>query len=612
MMSNAPEYIKRVNAALALREVPDYPAALAQLQIALKQAPNDVSVHLLLGLTHQDMENWEDAAACFRQILELDSQSQEARQGLGISLIHLEEDAEAVDLLIPINNLEPGNLPVAQALAQGLTNLEKVEDAIDILQNARVHQPGDASLALQLVELFENQDQVKEALAVVQETNAQCPAADLLVKQGDLYLEQHHYDEAINACKKAIEMDRTLGIAWVNLARAHMGKGELGDALAIIDEGSAENPADPFIVQIKAVILSMQNKESESLALYEKTIAQLREQNRVETLGTFFLWHVWAIRRYRGDKKALAQLEKYYRDEAADTDLLDPIRVNLLLSLGRYDQVISMLRGIEAPDAGASFYRDYFLALYGAGQPAEAFEYLRENLTRNAIDKEEIVDRLHSVAFDYYTKGQCKAAQDFLEFILEISPDDSRALNNLGFILTGEQQWEQALHLLQLAQQGGYIDLDILDANRAYIYTCQKKYSDAIKILDRLLPEIEPDKTAILRVPYPMPDRLFVINHPGRLVYIRIVVAANLSAAYYLAGQPEEAVSAAQRAIEANSKDCIPHAMLGCLEFCNGSKELAVKAWKKALRSEKSEQEKAMIKQWLNSVEMGETTTGTS
>ncbi len=599
MPDNTPEYIKRVNAALTLREIPDYHAALAQLKIAAEQAAEDASVHLLLGLTYQDLEEWEDSVPAFRRVLALEPQSQDAKRGLGISLIHLDQDQEAVDLLTPINSLEPENLPIAQALAQGLTNLDCFQLATQVLQSARTHHIDDTSLSIQLAEVYEKQKQFDRAIEVLQEAIAQHPTPDLLEKQGDLYLRQNYYDEAIELFQKATELDPTYATAWADLARAHLEKEDLDAALAIADQGLAINPLNIRILQIKAEIFGSQEKKTECLSIYQEIISLLREQQSFGQIEIFFILHVLKLWEYQGAKKALAQLEKYADDPVADPKLLVSFRVSLLIRLAKYKEAVTLLRSIKEPKPTSSYMRDLFIALYGAGQPQEAFAYLREQLSENKLDKNEIIDYLDNAAVGHYERGERQAAQDFLEFSLEIDANDARALNNLGFILIGEQQWERAQDLLQQAIQNGYNEPDITDANRAYIYIRQGMYPEAIEILEHTMAEPGDSQNAILRIIFPMPDRLYVIDHPERFIVIPMAVAANLAAARYLAGYREEAFYAAHEAIESDPEDCIGYAMMGCLEFCSGSSDKAVKIWRKALRKNKSKPEKAMIQAWI-------------
>ena len=60
-MNKHQEYLKRINAALALREIPDYDAALIQLNKALNLDFEDENVFFLLGITYDELNQLEKA-----------------------------------------------------------------------------------------------------------------------------------------------------------------------------------------------------------------------------------------------------------------------------------------------------------------------------------------------------------------------------------------------------------------------------------------------------------------------------------------------------------------------------------------------------------------------
>lgn len=99
MKTDASEHLKQINAALALREIPDYPAALIQLQRARELAPDDGSVYLLLGMTYQDMSQYDGAEESFRKAIEIQPDLLEAQQSLGLLLIRQRKHKEAIPFL---------------------------------------------------------------------------------------------------------------------------------------------------------------------------------------------------------------------------------------------------------------------------------------------------------------------------------------------------------------------------------------------------------------------------------------------------------------------------------------------------------------------------------
>jgi Tfp pilus assembly protein PilF len=148
-----PEHLKRINAALALREIPDLPAALDQLKQAIGIAPYEPSAHLLLGLTYQDLVQNDEAEKSFRKALELDPESPDVRQALGLFLVKLNKEDEAVQFLKPLFEKDQKNVPVCLALANLLEVLNQREEAIKILQRTNEVLPSETSIVKMLAEI---------------------------------------------------------------------------------------------------------------------------------------------------------------------------------------------------------------------------------------------------------------------------------------------------------------------------------------------------------------------------------------------------------------------------------------------------------------------------
>ncbi|NLG99975.1 MAG: tetratricopeptide repeat protein [Chloroflexi bacterium] len=81
-MAESTEFLKRINAALALREIPDNEAALIQLEKAVALSSQDAYVHLLLGRTYQELGKFNEAEASFRQALAYQPDLTEAQKSL--------------------------------------------------------------------------------------------------------------------------------------------------------------------------------------------------------------------------------------------------------------------------------------------------------------------------------------------------------------------------------------------------------------------------------------------------------------------------------------------------------------------------------------------------
>ena len=101
-MGDETESQKRFHAALALADIPDYPAAKAQLDLALQADANFDLSYLEVGLLYERMGHCEDAKTAFDRALELDLTSEDARYHLA-QIFALEKDIKrTAEVLKPL------------------------------------------------------------------------------------------------------------------------------------------------------------------------------------------------------------------------------------------------------------------------------------------------------------------------------------------------------------------------------------------------------------------------------------------------------------------------------------------------------------------------------
>ena len=97
--------------------------------------------------------------------------------------------------------------------------------------------------------------------------------------KGYYMIDQRNYPIAIESFLKAIEIDSTgdcgtgmKGKAHGELAYAYLRNGDTTKAATYFDKSIALDPTNPFPVQNKAVMLSMQKKNDEAYKLLDKLI----------------------------------------------------------------------------------------------------------------------------------------------------------------------------------------------------------------------------------------------------------------------------------------------------------------------------------------------------
>jgi tetratricopeptide (TPR) repeat protein len=111
----------------------------------LKDRPDDPQALCLDGLFHLDYEHARPAAeASYRRAVEVDSEHQEARVGLAVTLIESRSFAEAAEHLERLRRSQPDNLSVQVGLAECRNALGDKAEAVRLLEGVLAQQPQSA------------------------------------------------------------------------------------------------------------------------------------------------------------------------------------------------------------------------------------------------------------------------------------------------------------------------------------------------------------------------------------------------------------------------------------------------------------------------------------
>ncbi|MGC1376476.1 MAG: tetratricopeptide repeat protein [Anaerolineales bacterium] len=599
-MNKPEEYLRRVNAALALRDVPDYQAALFQLQHALELAPQDPAVHLLIGLTYQDINQFENAERSYRQSLVLEPSFKDAQQSLGLLLAKLNKNQDAIKILLPLFQLEPKNISVCKALALAFRRVNKTDLAIETLRTTFDLVP-DEDISIQLAMTYAETENIEEAIKVLLKAIESKPTAELYSRIARIYLEEDD-PKAPAYFRQALELDEQLDSAWVGLFRYYFQKGELTNAFDTAERGLAKNPQSKWLLQAKAEVLFSKGKKEDCIQTYGTAIDISRNSGDINDLAFLMYLRDKKLLKGFGPRKALSQIDKDLR-ETSNFPLLILLKIEILFERKHYGQIIQILENTDYL-SDDNFAPIYYRALHGMGKLEEASTMLLQKLGKlEGDDRIDFLERIETVGVEAYQKGEIDISKHIFEQLLQIDPERARPLNNLAFMFICERQWDQALELLSKAQQNDYPNVGILLTNRGYIYLCQKLYDLSIQTLQSAIHESSKEDEAILHIAFPWNRDIFqnkLDDYPSRLISVITAIQANLATAFYMNGDIEKAITAAQAAIENTPRDCIGYRSLGCLYYAQGNVELTRQMWKKALRLDKTKEESKTIKNWLN------------
>jgi tetratricopeptide (TPR) repeat protein len=324
----------------ALRQVRDFPTAAVQLRILKDELPpGDARLEYAQGMLSADLGYPEAAVASFRRALQLNPNSQIARQDLGAALVRTGKWTEAAEIL--------GPLAMSQPKSYQVTYLNAL-----VLQNSRHSKEAEA----------------EARRALVLDANS----ADAHVLLGLTLSSQNRYDEAINELLRAAEIAPDSFDAQFYLGRTRYARSDTAGASAALQKAVSLRPEDPEARFLLGTILEVSGDR-------EGAISQYKELQRLSPKDARGYLGLGEILGKSGEvEDALAQLQKARE--------IDPSNFETNMSLGRIlakagkiEESIGFLREAakKSPESPEVHYQ-LALSLQRAGRKAEAAKEFAE------------------------------------------------------------------------------------------------------------------------------------------------------------------------------------------------------------------------------------------
>jgi serine/threonine protein kinase/Flp pilus assembly protein TadD len=166
------------------------------------------------------------------------------------------------------------------------------------------------------------------------------------------------------------------------------------------------------------------------------------------------------------------------------------IEASKFFDAGDYRRAIKLFETATAVDAEfASAYRSMAMAYYNMGYYAEGDKFVQKafKLSDRVSDRE-----LYRNKAEFYRiseKTYDKSIEAFKE-LLELYPDDKGGLNNLALVYEDIEEYDKAIELYLLAQEGEISEL-LPATNLASLYQAMGLFDEAKKVLEDYLEKFE-------------------------------------------------------------------------------------------------------------------------
>jgi tetratricopeptide (TPR) repeat protein len=610
-LTRSPKYLRRVNAALALREVPDYEAALLQLTYALELAPEDMSVLLLLGLTHRDLGQLDLAEEKLRQAYAIAPDSNQVIQSLGLLLVERNQYEEALALLESLLKAGVHDPAVSLGTATALERLGRDREAIDVLDRAQSHFPEDPGLMNQLGHLLIGADRIEEAEQVLAAATELDANPENLLDLAIVFLRQERPQQAVSAIEQAVELAPKDDRLWRIKTNCLLELGKLQQANEAARMALSLDNDDPRNWHTLAQTQFALEEYDKAFDAFERSVKFLQGGSEEGGLKFVLLDRSLKTLQAFGVSRALDVIEQDLIILPGHEELRQ-LQINMLLATSRYSEALSSLD--EASQLELTLREgqwNYFHACYGLNRPEEAWSKLPP-IPDSPGEYRGYLQGLEATALSLYQSSNVLAAQEIFQRVLDIEPTQARSLNNLGFILTGDERWEQAIDLfertlyyLKEGQEDSSMLQDVALANLGYAYLRQHRYDEALRYFEQAEKAAKEGDRAILRIAYWLKNEFSLGDQerfPRRFIESMVAIRANLAITYLLKGELSKSLDVAQSIVDKNPKNVIGYRVLGCIYFSADDPRSARNAWEQALKTTRSKSERRIIETWLDTL----------
>lgn len=447
--------------------------------------------HVLAGELAAGRQQPETAAEEFLKALDFAPNAQLAARATALALAANREDLALTAArkwhAIDGNSLDAREVITRLALRAGLN-----DEAFEQCQAIVKYHPGGTDDGFHHVALLLSQEPEKAeaAAAVLERLVAAYPKlAGAYAAKALLALRQQSYVTAESAAREAVRLAPQSSDDALLLASALIKTDKIDEADTIIDAlaRSAKNAADvrlayvrllldanhraPAQAQLEKILKTAPNNGDARLtlgliALDERRLddaeAQMRELVKIdgrEVDGAYFLGRIAELRDQ--PQQALSQYEKVTSgNQALDASVR---RGALLGRLGRLNdarQLFEQLRR-QYPPLASRFYVAEAQMLID-NEHIEDAQHLLDQALDGDPDDDEL---LYSRSLAYERLGQIGKAEADLQHIIAQMPDDARALNALGFMLTvHSNRYDEAQQLISHALELSPNDPAVIDS----------------------------------------------------------------------------------------------------------------------------------------------------
>ena len=410
--------------------------AIPELEAALKLDPKLIVARANLGGALLAVQDFEGAAAAYKEVAELDAQNPNFAEGYLSALVSAGKIGEAVEAAKRFNAKFPGNARIAYQDGRVQEAAGYTGDAESSYKRAIGSAPDLVEARVSLGRFYLRSRRLPEAKSEFEAAAAKAPKSALVhASLGESAVAEKELDRAKSEFDLSIALDPQLADGYVGLSRIAFARAEYHAARSAVEQALQRQPrARDARLQLGLILWKTGDVKA--------ALAELTQAKEQEPKSARVMIALGAVMLDKGDLSgAEIQLTNAIGVEASNPEAhfyLAKVRAKR----GEYSAAIdSMKTALERAGDNPLYHYELGLIYRDARRMPEALEEWKRTVELDPAS----ADAYHALGQAYLDRGDFASALSSFEKALAADPKRVKELELAGDCYFQEGKWDQAI-----------------------------------------------------------------------------------------------------------------------------------------------------------------------
>ncbi len=472
--------------------------AIEQYEKITEKEPKDAESWVMLGRLYRVSNKSPEAEKAFNNALAADPDNEDAITQLAVLYAELGDSKRAVEKLKAATSKTPNERTLA-LLAEQYEQLNDFKNAANALKQAYELAPENTRIARNLAVDLMYSDQFDEALKMFEHLASEDPRDySSALNMSKIYLAKHDLAKAREAWNKAKAVDAQQPDVRLQEVKLLEGENKNDQALAalkaLLDDTTRRSYSEGE-GRRRAVLLEEYGILSRDAEKYPQAIDAFKQMGSFggEAAPRSAVQIIDTYRQAKDYDNAMREAEaalKKYPDER----MVKVEHATVLADQGKVDAAAGEMRKLLGGDHDYQTYVN-LAQIYEKAKRYPDMGKVLDEAEKSAKSKDE-QETIHFMRGAMYERmKQFDSSEAEFRKVLEMNPENSNALNYLGYMLADRNvRLDDAHQMVKKALEldpdnGAYLD------SLGWVYYRQGKFNEAAELLERALQRISKDPT---------------------------------------------------------------------------------------------------------------------